>query len=277
MKKRKKWPIIVSPAFALLAICALYNGLTVREYFLASPQIKEPVTLVLISDLHNSRFGKNQKDIIGLIKKQSPDCILITGDIVDDIEKTENAKAFLLGIKGICPVYYVTGNHEYWTRQISDIRDMVTQCGGVILSDTFEVVEVKGNRILVAGIEDPDKQLYEDAAYSQQKAMQTSFGGIAKREEYKVLLAHRPERIGKYLPYGFDLIVSGHAHGGQVRIPFLLNGLYSPSQGLFPKLAGGQYNYDDTTLIVSRGTSFRWITPRVFNPPEVVVIRLSGE
>lgn len=277
MRKRSKWLKAAIPAFAALAACALYNGLTVRQYSLASSKIGEPVTLVLISDLHNSLFGKNQRDLIETIKKQSPDLILIAGDIADHIKRTENAESFLLGIQGICPVYYVTGNHEYWTRHIGDIREMVERSGAIILSDSFAPVEVRGNRILVAGIDDPDKRRYEDGSYSQKESMQAAFDGLPDRKEYKILLAHRPERIDSYLPYGFDLIVSGHAHGGQIRVPFLLNGLYSPSQGLFPKLAGGRYDYDDTTLLVSRGTSFYWMLPRVFNPPEVVVIRLSQE
>lgn len=259
----------------MLAACAFYNGLTLRQYAITSPKIGEAVTLVLISDLHNSRFGKNQKQLIEKITQQHPDLILITGDLVDSIEKTAHAEAFLAGIKGICPVYYVFGNHEYRTFHVQDIRAMVEANGATVLADTAELLEINGNRILIAGVDDPLKRQYMDAAYSQAISMQKAFGGFADAPEFKILLSHRPERIDSYLPYAFDLVVAGHAHGGQVRIPYLLNGLYSPNQGFLPKLAGGRYDFDRTTMVVSRGTSFYPTLPRVFNPPEVVAITLQ--
>lgn len=277
MRKGKAARRTTASAIAVLAVCALYNGLTIRQYPLKSSKIKEPVTLVLISDLHNSLFGDGQENLTGLIKKQKPDLILVTGDIVNSARRTENAELFLKKAKDICPVYYVTGNHEYGSYHIGTIRKMVEDSGAIILSDTSEAVEVKGNRIIVAGIDDPDKRYCEDKSYSQKESMQKAFGSLPDMEEYKILLAHRPEMVGSYLPYGFDLILSGHAHGGQVRVPFLLNGLYSPDQGFFPKLAGGRYSFGGTTMIVSRGASFYWRLPRVFNPPEVVVINLSGK
>lgn len=268
---------VIGAAAVIFASCALYNGLTLRQYSLASPKIKEPVTLVLISDLHNTLHGKDQRNLVGMIEKQRPDSIFIAGDILDSVKETENARLFLNGIRDICPVYYVPGNHEHRTRRMDVVRKMIEASGAAFLADSTETVYIKGNRIILAGADDPARQYYWDGSYSQAASMRKAFGRLSDMAEYKILLTHRPERIGRYLPYAFDLVLTGHAHGGQVRVPFLLNGLYSPNQGLFPKLAGGRYDFDGTTMVVSRGASFYWLLPRVFNPPEVVSITLYKE
>lgn len=268
---------VVGAAAVIFAACALYNGLTLRQYSLASPKIKEPVTLVLVSDLHNTLHGKDQRNLVGMIKEQRPDLILIAGDILDSVNKIENVMPFLDGVRDICPVYYVPGNHEYRTRRMDVVREIIEAGGAKFLADSTDVVEVKGNRIIIAGADDPARQYYGDIYYSQKASMRKAFSELADMAEYKILLSHRPERIGNYLPYSFDLVLAGHAHGGQVRVPFLLNGLYSPDQGFFPKLAGGRYDFDGTTMVVSRGASFYWRFPRVFNPPEVVSIKLYKE
>lgn len=129
--------------------------------------------------------------------------------------------------------------------------------------------------LIVAGVDDPDRKDYEDENYSQKASIQKAFAPLQEIAGYKILMAHRPELIETYLPFGFDLVVSGHSHGGQVRIPFLVNGLWAPDQGGFPKYAGGMYTHDKLTHIVSRGISFNPKLPRIFNPPEIVVIRLN--
>ncbi len=268
--------ITVIACITVFLFAAFYNGLITKTYRLSSEKIEAPVKIVVITDLHSHVYGKNQRDIITRITKQSPDIILLVGDIIDDIEPVEGAKIFLENVVKICPTYYVTGNHEFWSRNIKGCRDIVEKNGIMVLSDEYREIELNGNKIIVAGIDDPAKTYYEDNNYDQLTSMKNAFSKIRGNTAYKILLAHRPEYIEAYNLFDFDLVVSGHAHGGQIRIPFIVNGLFAPNQGLFPKYAGGVYRHGPLTHIVSRGVSINYKLPRIFNPPEITVIELSG-
>jgi len=137
-------------------------------------------------------------------------------------------------------------------------------------------ININNNEIILAGIEDPDKKRYETPEYNQNESMEASFRELDGMELLKILIAHRPEKIEIYKGYSFNLILSGHTHGGQVRIPPVLNGLYAPNQGLFPKYAGGLYRHGETVHIISRGLSVNPRLPRIFNPPELVVIVIKS-
>ena len=267
--------IILIVVFVLLICIACYSKISVPHYSLKSAKIKgTKINLVLLTDLHSAIYGKNQQKLLEHVKEQNPDLVLLVGDIADDKVSIRGMSLLLEGIQGLCPIYYTTGNHEYWSGDIQSIRTEIEKYGVKILSDEYVEIQVKGTPLIIAGLEDPDKQSYETPNYSQLDAMETAFGGLDELEGYKILLAHRPERIEQYLEYPFDLVVSGHAHGGQVRIPYLLNGLYAPNQGVFPRYAGGLYPHGEATHIVSRGLAKNWI-PRVFNRPEVVSITLE--
>lgn len=259
----------------MYVIC--YGGITVPKYSLHSAKVEgDKINIVLITDLHSIIYGKNQQKLIEHVKKQEPDMIFLVGDIADDKIPIEGTSLFLEGIQNLCPIYYTTGNHEYWADDIQAIRDEIEKYGVKILSDEYVSLTIKDTPLIIAGVEDPAKQAYEIPTYNQYQSMQEAFGELDSVEGYKILLAHRPERIESYLEYPFDLVVSGHAHGGQIRIPFILNGLYAPNQGIFPKYAGGLYEHGDAIHIVSRGLA-RDIKPRMFNPPEVVVITLETQ
>ena len=132
--------------------------------------------------------------------------------------------------------------------------------------------------MVLAGIGDPDKKYYETPEYDQAASMENAFRELDEVKSYKILVAHRPENIETYRKYSFDLVLSGHTHGGQVRLPHILNGLYAPNQGFFPKYGGGLYKHEKLTHIISRGLSVNPILPRIFNPPELVIVILkSGE
>lgn len=149
---------------------------------------------------------------------------------------------------------------------------LITDYGVKILSDSYEVIELNGNQVAIAGIDDPDKLEYEDIYYDQEASMETAFENLEQIAAYKILLAHRPELIEQYEKFPFDLVLSGHTHGGQFWLPFLLNGFYAPNQGFFPKYAGGLYQHQNLVHVISRGVSFNPRLPRIFNPPEIVVI-----
>jgi predicted MPP superfamily phosphohydrolase len=182
----------------------------------------------------------------------------------------------LEGITGISPIYYVTGNHEYRSKNIQAIREELTSHGVIILSDNYILTGINNNKIIIAGLEDPDRKKHEMPNYDQDDSMESAFRELDEMPLYKILVAHRPEMIEKYKKYSFDLILSGHTHGGQVRIPHVLNGLYAPGQGIFPKYAGGIYTHGNLTHIISRGLSINPRLPRIFNPPELVIIIIES-
>lgn len=267
--KFKKWILIFG-----IIIISLNHNLTVRNYIITSDKLnKEDLNIILIADLHSTIYKNNQKQLIDMVTSQKPDLILLAGDIADDIVPILGTKLFLDGVKDIAPMYYVKGNHEYWSKNTDYIDDVFKSYGVNILSDNYIQTSVKDIKLIIAGVEDPDRTIYKDKNYDQSKSMEDAFKNLP--DGYKILLAHRPEKIEEYLKYPFDLVVSGHAHGGQARIPFIMNGLIAPHQGLFPKYAGGVYKHDNLSHVVSRGLSINPKLPRIFNPPEIVVIKIK--
>ena len=280
MIKKHKFKIVLATFLIVLLISAFYSGLIVRTYAITSNKLNEGsiIRIVLISDLHSYIFGSDQQPLIQKIIQQEPDLILLAGDIADDRRPNDGTWLLVDGIRDTAPIFYVAGNHEYFGDERFEMFRYELQSKGVrILSDEYEQIEVQGNTLIVAGIEDPDKQKYLVPDYDQAQSMQDNFTHLSDLTYYKILISHRPERIYQYLEYSFDLIVSGHAHGGQVRIPFILNGLYAPNQGWFPNYAGGLYRHGDVVHIVNRGlVIYPWI-PRIFNPPEISVIIIESE
>lgn len=268
--------IVLLIAIIIVAL-AFYNGIVIRRYTVETGKFCEgqSIRAVLISDLHSHIYGDNQMDLISKIKKQNPNIILLAGDIADDVEPIEGTRLILDGIKDIAPVFYVSGNHEYWSGNIKGIKETIKSYGVTVLEDEYKEIAINGVPLIVAGVDDPEWTRYEGRAY--RKSMDESFKELHGKPLYKILIAHRPELIETYKKYPFDLVVSGHAHGGQVRVPFLLNGLLAPNQGWFPKYAGGEYRHGDLTHIVSRGVSYNPRLPRIFNPPEVVVIDIESK
>lgn len=279
MKKLKKTVSIVF-VLALFLFLAFDQRLSVTHYTLESSRLQrgESLRIALITDLHSTYHGNAQQHLIEAVRNASPDVILLAGDIADDGVPIDGALRFLDGIQSIAPRYYVTGNHEYWAKGsgIRGIRKKFKQKGVRLLSDEHIRMRVKGMDLIIAGVEDPHKKWYENRRYNQELVMENAFSPLKEEKGYKILLAHRPEKIALYRKYPFDLVVSGHAHGGQVRIPFILKGLYAPNQGWFPPYAGGIYRHGALAHVVSRGLSINPRLPRIFNRPEVVVIQVKG-
>jgi len=277
MTKRKKIIILLAAALVVSAAVAFYSGLVLRRYTISTDKIslEQSYTFVLLTDLHSTIHGDKQQKLIDLVKAENPDAIFLVGDIADDEVPILGTQLLLEGISDLCPIYYVTGNHEFWSNEVDAIRAEIERYGVRILSDEYIRLELDGTPFLIGGLEDPDRRNYEKMDYPFWEAPERAFGDLEWDKTFKILLAHRPENIGQYCQYPFDLVVSGHAHGGQVRIPFLLNGLYAPNQGWFPAYAGGAYEHGDTTHVVSRGLSINPRLPRIFNSPEVVVITVE--
>jgi predicted MPP superfamily phosphohydrolase len=189
---------------------------------------------------------------------------------VDDAMPQDMAKEFLSTISERYPCYYVSGNHEYESREIDKIKELIEGYGITVLEGDCAAVMVNGQKLNICGIDDPSVGF--DVFLDQLQSVGASVDG----ETFSLLLTHRPEYINQYLNYDFDLILAGHTHGGQWRIPGILNGLYAPNQGWFPPYAGGQYAFEHTDLIVSRGLAKESTRiPRIFNRPELVMITIQ--
>lgn len=279
IKSKRKVIIPICTVLVIIAVfAAFYNGLVVRIYNITTDKLEhgQKIRIVLISDLHSHIYGENQKDLVTLIKRQEPDIIALAGDIADDQVPNKGAELLISNIKGIAPVYYVSGNHEYWSGDIDNIKRIVQSYGVTILEHNYEKINLNGTDIIVCGVDDPDRALLERGSFNWKDEMHTAFDKLENEPGYKILLSHRPEQIDIYKAFSFDLVMSGHAHGGQVRIPFIVNGLYAPDQGWFPKYAGGLYRHGTLYHVVSRGVSYNSRLPRVFNPPEITVVDITG-
>lgn len=275
-KKRKK-RVLVLVLLVLVILVACDFRLKTVKYTFTSPKVEKPVKIALITDLHGNKYGRDQSTLIDAIDKEKPDVVLLDGDIFDDIidyEKSEETIA-ILSKKYKC--YYVTGNHEYWSKDVDNIINIVKSYGITVLQGDVDTIDINGQLVNICGVDDPENYVYLDGG----ETLETQIKRIdekANREYYTILLSHRPEYYELYSQYGFDLVLSGHAHGGQWRIPGILNGLYAPNQGIFPKYAGGLYDYDGGRLVVSRGLDRQGVkVPRIFNRPELVIIEVSSE
>lgn len=232
-----------------------------------------------ISDLHNHDFGDGHSKIISLIRRERPDIIAITGDLIDrrrtDID---TAMAFIDLAVNIAPVYYVTGNHEIKSDSYRELYSKLKNTEVIVLENESIKIKYYGEEFNLIGLHDVssfacDPNVIDaDAKYKLKTTLKSLISGDSSC--LNVLLSHRPELIDLYAECGADVVLSGHAHGGQARLP-LLGGLYAPEQGILPKYTSGLYKRGNTSLIVSRGLGNSLFPLRIFNPPEVVIITLK--
>lgn len=272
---------IITLMLVFISFCAvaLYNGLITRRYHIITDKFfsHQSIRIILITDLHSHIYGKDQHKIVTRMAKEKPDLILLAGDIADDQVPIEGTEIFLKEIQDMAPIYYVTGNHEIWSRQVDMIKSVFKQYGVHVLEHTYKKAVINEIPLIIGGVDDPDIVRYQDLHYNWAQEILNTFEELKEETAYQILLSHRPEFIDLYKETSFDLVVSGHSHGGQIRIPLLLNGLYAPNQGWFPKYAGGHYRHEGINHVVSRGVSFNPRLPRIFNPPEIVVIEIKGD
>ena len=271
MRKKHWWILPVLAILVALALIALDERLILRTYTVASPKLTAEVRLAVVTDFHSS---DNADDVVAMVASCAPDAVLMVGDLFDDDianRPTERTLSLMRQLSAQYPCYYVSGNHEAWTGEMDALYQQTEEAGVTVLRMSSGVLTVRGQRIALCGVPDPYEMVLSGAPDTEEQLRQALED--VDSADFTVLLAHRPELLAKYAQFPLDLVVSGHAHGGQVRIPGVLNGLYAPNQGWFPKLAGGAYTQDGTTLIVSRGLAVRTRLPRIFNRPEVVLVR----
>ena len=271
MGKKHRWILPVLAILVVLTLIALDERLILRTYTVVSPKLTAEVRLAVVTDFHSS---DNADDVVAMVTSCAPDAVLMVGDMFDDDianRPTERTLSLMRQLSAQYPCYYVSGNHEAWTGEMDALYQQTEEAGVTVLRMSSGVLTVRGQRIALCGIPDPYEMVFSGAPDTEEQLRQALED--VDSADFTVLLAHRPELLAKYAQFPLDLVVSGHAHGGQVRIPGVLNGLYAPNQGWFPKLAGGAYAQGGTPLIVSRGLAVRTRLPRIFNRPEVVLVR----
>ena len=253
----------------LFIINCYYEDFKVKKnhFIIETNEIKEDYKIVQLSDFHNEKNKWLHKQIIEIIKEEKPNIIVITGDLID-IDDAKYAEKLIREIHDLAPIYYIPGNHEYLFGGYEELRRILLDNKVNILENKTIILD---NNIVIHGVKDPIFGMPRDEEEVIKEYLD-SFN--LKKKEYNILLSHRPEYFDIYTDYNIDLVFTGHAHGGQFRIP-LLGPIFSPNQGLFPKYAMGMHIDKDTRMIVSRGlgNSMQAII-RVNNRPELIVVSL---
>ncbi len=286
MKAKKRRIVGLSIVAAVLLALVIWTAwgntaLELNEYIVISeklPTAFDGYRIAHISDLHNAEMGEDNEKLLEMLENAEPDIIAITGDMIDSRNTDiQIALRFAEKAVNIAPCYYVTGNHEARISGYDELKNGLVELGVAVLEDERAELEVSGEVIAVIGVNDPSFQtdyLFGDAETVIESKLQEL---ICQEDAYTVLLSHRPELFEAYVGSNIDLVLSGHAHGGQFRLP-IIGGVVAPNQGLFPKYDGGLYTEADTNMIVSRGIGNSIIPFRFNNRPEVILIELrQGE
>lgn len=270
-KRRRGFAILSS----LAAVLVLLNWGTKtrfvsRYYELTDARIHDDVRIAIVSDLHGALYGEAQSDLVTALEQEGPHAVLLLGDIFDQHGIDENGKTLVSVLSQRFNCFFIPGNHEYKSGELGAIRDLMQAANLPILAGSSAMLTVNGTHVQLFGVDDgqggKQKQLREIA----------TAGSTRTDAIYSILAIHVPNGVESYLHYGFDLMLSGHTHGGQIAIPGVLNGLYAPGQGIFPKYGGGRYDFGPQTMIISRGLAQKplWL-PRLGNPPELCFVTLK--
>lgn len=264
----------------VVLVAVVYGFLYVNNHWLVTTELthesdKIPASfdgyrITQITDLHDATFGENQSRLVKKVRATNPDVIFLTGDLVDSRRyNLQNSLQAVAQFVEIADVYYVTGNHEVALNKVDEIYAALTELGVHVLPNEAVVLERNGERITTLGIEDPLMGKAMDESIDE--AMQN-----VEADRFTMLLSHRPERFETYVNKQVNLIFTGHAHGGQIRVPFI-GGLIAPSQGVLPKYTAGTFEENNTKMVVSRGLGNSIFPFRVFNLPEIIVVELKSK
>ena len=283
-ENRKKYLILLFAVISIvLIIWTLWGNtaLEVNEITVTGSRIPQAFSgfrIAQISDLHNAEFGEGNVLLLQMLSGSNPDIIVITGDLVDSGRTDiDIALAFAGEAVKIAPTYYVTGNHEVAISQYDALKSGLETSGVIVLEDEAVSLEYHGKNIILIGLSDPDATIKGDLFGEVPAMVSTKLRNLMDGNSgYTILLSHRPELFETYVSSGVDLVLSGHAHGGQFRLPFV-GGLIAPNQGLFPKYDAGLYTGGDTNMVVSRGIGNSIIPIRFHNRPEIVVVELISK
>ena len=286
MKKRDMiWIVILS---LIIVGCGLMlvgilrsQKLEVTEYVVPVESAAGDVKIAFLSDLHGEEYGENNDMLVGLLKAQSPDIIALPGDLLNrDSKGAEIDKVcdFISQLTKIAPTYCSIGNHEadYIAENGDGILSKIRNAGATVLECEYEELSIYGTEFRLGGM---SELAYRDGDDEYDSAADAFLTDYCDTEQTKVMLSHRPEAFAfkdTCEDWNVDLILSGHTHGGLVRLP-IIGGLVAPIQGLFPKYYYGSYELCDTTMIITSGLAGYYWAPRMFNPPEICVVTLTAK
>lgn len=285
MKNKKTLTIVISFIVLCLTLGTLivYDNfkIDITEYNLENDNLPESfneLKIIHLSDLHNTEFGKDNEKLLRIIKEQEPDAVFVTGDTIDGFYTNIQipVNLFKETLK-ISDVYFVVGNHESRvnTNVHTEFIDTLSEIGVIVLKDSNTYIEKDGERIQVIGLKDASDYKADYNNDYKVKITET-IKNLDDENAFSILLSHHPELFPEYKNTDIDLVFSGHAHGGQFRLPFI-GGIIAPEQGLFPEFDAGVFSENNTTMVVSRGLGNSIVPVRINNSPEVVVVTLKNK
>lgn len=282
-KKIVRGILIILVVLLLMCLTSLwlsYNYLTISNFIVKNSKITKAFRIVLISDLHDHQFGNGNKKLVKRIKEQSPDFIVMDGDMLNGNSENDEVIVTLVNkLSEIAPVYYSYGNHEYYYIDAGhdDLQQNLENAGATVMNYQIIDTEVNGNSIRLGGLYEYG---FETGMQSEEENAQaiSYLEKLVNTDRYLIMCAHRPESFYCWNwadTWGLDLVLSGHLHGGQVIIPGI-GGLYSSLDGFFPRYDYGQYKLGNSDMLITRGlSSNRKVLPRFNNPPEIVVVDVT--
>ena len=279
----KKQRLLISAALGAVLAGWLWWGnsaLMTSEYKITGNRVPEPFDgfrIAQISDLHNASFGRENEKLLSMLEETCPDVSVLTGDLVDCRNlNIPVALSFAEKAAKIAPCYYVTGNHESRISELPELLTGLTAAGVTVLRNESTVLERSGETVTLLGLDDPafrSDYMVGDSGPVLTAALEEL---VTRDLGYTILLSHRPEWFRLYGEYGMDLVFSGHAHGGQFRIPFV-GGVVAPNRGFFPEYDAGVFTQNPMSMVVSRGLGPSIIPLRINNRPEIVVAELHRQ
>ena len=282
--KKKKFILLAVVAAVLITLVVWIawgnTALELNTYTISSSKLPQGFggyRIAHVSDLHNAEMGKDNEKLLTMLREANPDMIAITGDLIDSRNTDiEVALQFIREAVKIAPCYYVTGNHEARVNEYGELKAGMEAAGVTVLEDAKFEISIDGETIMLIGVNDPSYQT--DYLFGDTKTvMNTKLEELhTEQDRFTILLSHRPELFETYVDHDLDLVLSGHAHGGQFRLPFI-GGLVAPNQGLFPEYDAGIYAEGNTNMLVSRGVGNSILPFRINNRPEVILIELQAE
>lgn len=278
-RRRRIRPIWILLAASLLLAGFVYteqNWIQTETIEVISPRLPaafDGLRIVQVSDLHGKSFGPDSRTLLAAVAALKPDLIAITGDLADfRAGQLDIIPALAAGLTQIAPTYYVTGNHEWSDGRVSDVIAILSAHGVVPLQNTYLTLERADQRIVLAGIDDPNGRADQKTPLELTTEIRAALG-----DPYILLLAHRNNKHAVYDACGVDVVLTGHAHGGLIRLPFT-EGVIGPSRELWPVYTAGLYAFPHTQMVVSRGLAHgAWPQFRLFNRPHLPVIVLRKE
>ena len=280
-KRRGAFPAILLIVILAAAI-AMFDGNTrivTTKYELSYKNLPgsfDGFRIVVLSDIHAAEFGDSNERLVSKVRAAEPDIIAVTGDLIDGYEglpvdaQLAIAETLIDSLTPVAPVYYVTGNHDWDSGAIRPLLSMLEARGVNVLRNRYTLLESGGDTIVLAGTDDPNGP-------ADMVKPEDFIGGIigANGGGFLVVLEHRNNHLPLYSKLGIDLVLSGHAHGGIIRLPFT-DGLIGQQRDWFPTYTSGAYSLGNTNMVVSRGLGNHTGLPRVFNNPHLVVVELRA-